>query len=118
MPCAALLESWNSRNSAPSMQRHSFCISRRLADTRSWPSIRSIKKMAGLLALLVAYLIGSIPFGYLMVKLSTGKDVRNAGSGSLGGGLGALLRRLFLFFDDRTAAARRFGRRRGRGAEE
>src|ERR1041385_5113295 len=84
MPCAALLESWNSRNSAPSMQRHSFCISRRLADTRSWPSIRSIKKMAGLLALLVAYLIGSIPFGYLMVKLSTGKDVRNAGSGNIG----------------------------------
>ena len=36
------------------------------------------------LALLAAYLIGGIPFGYLIVKLRTGRDVRNMGSGNIG----------------------------------
>jgi glycerol-3-phosphate acyltransferase PlsY len=40
--------------------------------------------MNGLLALVLAYLIGSIPFGYLIVKLRTGKDVRESGSGNIG----------------------------------
>lgn len=40
--------------------------------------------MDGLLALLIAYLIGSIPFGFLLVKLTTGRDVRAAGSGNIG----------------------------------
>jgi len=40
--------------------------------------------MTGLLAVVVAYLLGSIPFGYLKVKFSTGKDVRAAGSGNIG----------------------------------
>ena len=40
--------------------------------------------MIGLLAVVIAYLLGSIPFGYLMVKSSTGKDVRAAGSGNIG----------------------------------
>ncbi len=40
--------------------------------------------MIGLLAIVIAYLLGSIPFGYLMVKGSTGKDVRAAGSGNIG----------------------------------
>jgi glycerol-3-phosphate acyltransferase PlsY len=38
----------------------------------------------GLLAVVIAYLIGGIPFGYLLVKVTTGKDVRAAGSGNIG----------------------------------
>lgn len=37
-----------------------------------------------LLALVVAYLLGSIPFGYLLVKWRTGADVRASGSGNIG----------------------------------
>jgi glycerol-3-phosphate acyltransferase PlsY len=37
-----------------------------------------------LLALLLAYLLGAIPFGYLLVRLTTGGDVRAAGSGNIG----------------------------------
>ena len=40
--------------------------------------------MTGLLAIVIAYLIGGIPFGYLLVRLTTGKDVRSAGSGNIG----------------------------------
>src|SRR5438045_3754179 len=36
------------------------------------------------LALVAAYLIGGIPFGYLLVKWKTGADVRAAGSGNIG----------------------------------
>lgn len=36
------------------------------------------------LALLLAYLIGGIPFGYLLVKWTTGRDVRRVGSGNIG----------------------------------
>lgn len=36
------------------------------------------------LAILAAYLIGGIPFGYLIVKLRTGRDVRSMGSGNIG----------------------------------
>lgn len=36
------------------------------------------------IALLLAYLLGSIPFGHLIVKLKTGKDVRQSGSGATG----------------------------------
>jgi glycerol-3-phosphate acyltransferase PlsY len=36
------------------------------------------------LALVVAYLLGSIPFGYLIVKLSSGADIRQTGSGGTG----------------------------------
>src|SRR5205823_14620161 len=31
-----------------------------------------------------AYLLGAIPFGYLLVKWTTGRDVRAAGSGNIG----------------------------------
>ena len=34
--------------------------------------------------LLFAYLLGGIPFGYLFVKLKTGRDVRSLGSGNIG----------------------------------
>ena len=37
-----------------------------------------------LAALLLAYFIGAIPFGYLLVRCSTGRDVRAAGSGNIG----------------------------------
>src|ERR1700690_3451439 len=36
------------------------------------------------LALIAAYLIGGIPFGYLVVKFATGADVRGQGSGNIG----------------------------------
>src|SRR6476646_489304 len=35
-------------------------------------------------ALAAAYLLGAIPFGYLLVKWKTGGDVRAAGSGNIG----------------------------------
>ncbi|HOL70774.1 MAG TPA: glycerol-3-phosphate 1-O-acyltransferase PlsY [Bryobacteraceae bacterium] len=40
--------------------------------------------MTGLLALIAAYLLGSIPFGYLLVRAKTGRDVRSMGSGNIG----------------------------------
>jgi glycerol-3-phosphate acyltransferase PlsY len=40
--------------------------------------------MTPLLALLAAYLLGAIPFGYLLVKWRTGRDVRTSGSGNIG----------------------------------
>lgn len=38
----------------------------------------------GALAVLIAYLLGSIPFGLIVVKLMTGEDVRASGSGNIG----------------------------------
>jgi acyl phosphate:glycerol-3-phosphate acyltransferase len=35
-------------------------------------------------SLIVAYLLGSIPFGYLIVKLTSGADIRETGSGGTG----------------------------------
>jgi len=32
----------------------------------------------------IAYLLGSIPFGYLIVRLKAGRDVRSSGSGNIG----------------------------------
>jgi glycerol-3-phosphate acyltransferase PlsY len=40
--------------------------------------------MLALLVLAVAYLLGAIPFGYLLVKWKTGGDVRSSGSGNIG----------------------------------
>lgn len=40
--------------------------------------------MTGFLCLLFAYLLGAIPFGFLLVKWTTGRDVRAAGSGNIG----------------------------------
>ncbi len=37
-----------------------------------------------ILALVAAYLIGGIPFGFLIVKWKTGADVRSSGSGNIG----------------------------------
>ena len=40
--------------------------------------------MTPVIVLIVAYLIGGVPFGYLIVKLRTGRDVRDFGSGNIG----------------------------------
>ncbi len=40
--------------------------------------------MIPILVLVTAYLIGGIPFGYLLVKLKSGEDVRSMGSGNIG----------------------------------
>jgi acyl phosphate:glycerol-3-phosphate acyltransferase len=40
--------------------------------------------MNGLLAIVIAYLLGSIPFGYLLTRIATGRDVRQSGSGNIG----------------------------------
>ncbi|QOY88090.1 glycerol-3-phosphate 1-O-acyltransferase PlsY [Paludibaculum fermentans] len=37
-----------------------------------------------LLILLAAYLLGGVPFGYILVRLKTGQDVRSMGSGNIG----------------------------------
>ena len=39
---------------------------------------------AYLIAASVSYLLGSIPFGYLVVRIFTGEDVRTSGSGNIG----------------------------------
>src|SRR5881227_1234734 len=36
------------------------------------------------IALVAAYLIGAIPFGFLLVRWKTGGDIRAAGSGNIG----------------------------------
>src|SRR5262245_3860828 len=40
--------------------------------------------MMPFLALVAAYLIGAIPFGFLLVKWKTGADIRASGSGNIG----------------------------------
>lgn len=40
--------------------------------------------MMPLVVLVVAYLAGGIPFGYLLVRMKTGRDVRTMGSGNIG----------------------------------
>lgn len=40
--------------------------------------------MIPVLLVIAAYLIGGIPFGYLLVKVFTGRDVRTMGSGNIG----------------------------------
>lgn len=40
--------------------------------------------MGGPIAVLIAYLLGAIPFGYLLVRYAHGKDVRAEGSGNIG----------------------------------
>lgn len=40
--------------------------------------------LLGPLSLLAGYLLGAVPFGYLLVRLRKGYDVRTTGSGSIG----------------------------------
>src|ERR1700751_2743259 len=37
-----------------------------------------------ILVVVVAYLLGSIPFGYLLVRIFRGEDIRLTGSGNIG----------------------------------
>ncbi len=46
-----------------------------------WPSARMLRLI---LILGLSYLLGSIPFGYLLVRLFRGEDVRRSGSGNIG----------------------------------
>ena len=41
--------------------------------------------LLGIGVLLLGYIIGSVPFGWLIVKLKTGKDIRTIESGRTGG---------------------------------
>jgi glycerol-3-phosphate acyltransferase PlsY len=38
----------------------------------------------GILSLLIAYVVGGVPFGYLLVRWTSGRDVRASGSGNIG----------------------------------
>jgi glycerol-3-phosphate acyltransferase PlsY len=67
--------------------------------------------LAGIGAVIIGYILGSIPFGLLIVKIKTGKDIRNVESGRTGGtnavraaGLGAGLLTAFLDISKGTAA--------------
>src|SRR5512135_1498409 len=40
--------------------------------------------MIPILVTAIAYLLGAIPFGYVLVKAKTGADVRKSGSGNIG----------------------------------
>jgi len=40
--------------------------------------------MLGLLSLAIAYILGAVPFGFLLVKFTKGTDVREEGSGNIG----------------------------------
>ena len=41
--------------------------------------------LMGVIAVIIGYLLGAIPFGYLIVKIKTGKDIRTVESGRTGG---------------------------------
>lgn len=43
-----------------------------------------IKIIETIITVIMAYIIGSIPTGYIIVKLATGQDIREIGSGSTG----------------------------------
>lgn len=39
----------------------------------------------GIIAIIIAYLLGSIPSAHIVTRLATGKDIRKLGSGNVGG---------------------------------
>ena len=41
--------------------------------------------VTGVIAIIIAYLLGSIPFAYIFTRLMTSKDIRQLGSGNVGG---------------------------------
>ena len=44
-----------------------------------------MQSLLAVLAVVIGYLLGSIPFGLLIVKMKTGKDIRTVESGRTGG---------------------------------
>ena len=44
-----------------------------------------MQTLIGIVVVIIGYILGSIPFGLIIVKLKTGKDVRNVESGRTGG---------------------------------
>ena len=44
-----------------------------------------MQTLIGMAVIVIAYLLGSIPFGMLIVKIKTGKDIRQVESGRTGG---------------------------------
>jgi acyl phosphate:glycerol-3-phosphate acyltransferase len=56
----------------------------RRAGTRAAPPVQVLNMAPYLIAAAVSYLLGSIPFGYLLVKIFKGEDVRVSGSGNIG----------------------------------
>ena len=44
-----------------------------------------MQMLSGIGVVILGYILGSIPFGLLIVKMKTGKDVRNVESGRTGG---------------------------------
>ena len=40
--------------------------------------------LTGAVVLLLSYLLGAIPFGYIITRLKTGEDIREKGSGNIG----------------------------------
>lgn len=57
----------------------SASLSNRIRQTKT-----NVQTTAYILIAAVSYLLGSIPFGYLLVRLFTGSDVRGIGSGNIG----------------------------------
>ena len=41
--------------------------------------------VTGIIAVVVGYLLGSIPSAYIATRLVTGKDIRGMGGGNIGG---------------------------------
>jgi len=41
--------------------------------------------ITGFVAIIIAYLLGSIPAAYIVTRLAIGKDIRQLGSGNVGG---------------------------------
>jgi len=52
--------------------------------TEGWPRRATPSEMTHVLVIAVAYLIGSIPFGYRIVRRKSGADIRETGSGGTG----------------------------------
>ncbi|GAI49028.1 unnamed protein product, partial [marine sediment metagenome] len=41
--------------------------------------------VTGIIAIIIGYLLGSIPSAYIAARLATGKDIRQLGGGNVGG---------------------------------
>ena len=41
--------------------------------------------VTGIIAIIIGYLLGSIPSAYLAARLASGKDIRQLGGGNVGG---------------------------------